>query len=40
MKIHEFRELIDIAESVKNFLVEVAVPFKNGTLMQDHLLVA
>jgi len=40
MKIHEFRELIDIAEAVKNFLVELAVPFKNGTLVQDHFLVA
>lgn len=40
MKIHEFRELIDIAEAVKNFLVEVVVPFKNGTLEQNHLLVA
>lgn len=40
MKFHEFRELLDISEAVKNFLVEVVVPFKNGTLMQDHLLVA
>ena len=40
MKFHEFRELLDIAEAVKNFLAEVAVPFKNGTLIQDDLLVA
>ena len=40
MKFHEFRELLDISEAVKNFLVEVVVPFKNGTLMQHHLLVA
>jgi len=40
MKFHEFRELLDISEAVKNFLVEIVVPFKNGTLMQDHLLVA
>jgi hypothetical protein len=40
MKFHEFRELIDIAEAVKNFLVEVAVPFKNGTLEYEELLVA
>jgi len=40
MKFHEFRELLDISEAVKNFLVEVVVPFKNGTLEQNHLLVA
>jgi len=40
MKFHEFRELLDISEAVKNFLVEVVVPFKNGTLMQHNLLVA
>jgi hypothetical protein len=40
MKFHEFRELLDISEAVKNFLVEVVVPYKNGTLEQNHLLVA
>ncbi len=40
MKFHEFRELLDISEAVKNFLVELVVPFKNGTLEQNHLLVA
>lgn len=40
MKFNEFRELIDISEAIKNFLVEVVVPFKNGTLAQDELLVA
>jgi len=40
MKFHEFRELLDISEAVKNFLVEVVVPFKNGMLEQNHLLVA
>jgi len=36
----EFRELVQITEAVRDFLVELLVPAKNGELDYDNLLVA
>ena len=40
MSFQEFHELVQIVEAVKNFLVEVVVPAKNGELDYNELLVA
>ena len=40
MGFEEFKELIEITESVKNFLVEVVIPYQNGSLDLDLDLVA
>lgn len=40
MRFQEFQELIQITEAVKNFLVEVLVPAKNGEFNYEELMVA
>jgi hypothetical protein len=40
MSFREFQELIQITEAVKNFLVEVLIPAKNGEFNYEELLVA
>ena len=40
MLFDEFQELIQITEAVKNFLVEVLVPVKNGEYDYSELMVA
>jgi len=40
MLFEEFHELVQITEAIKDFLVEFVVPANNGTLAQNHLLVA
>lgn len=40
MQFREFQELIQITEAVKNFLVEVLVPAKNGEFNYEELMVA
>jgi len=40
MQFREFQELIQITESVRNFLVEVLVPAKNGEFNYQELMVA
>lgn len=40
MRFQEFQELIQITEAVKNFLVEVLVPAKNGEYDYSELMVA
>ena len=35
----EFHEMIQITEAIKDFLVDIVVPFKNGTLQQTESLV-
>tara|TARA_A200000159_G_C7316605_1_gene337000 strand:- start:406 stop:1023 length:618 start_codon:yes stop_codon:yes gene_type:complete len=40
MPFHEFQELIQITEAVKNFLVEVLIPAKNGEYDYSELMVA
>ena len=40
LSFQEFQELIQITEAIKNFLVEVLIPAKNGELVEHDLLVA
>ena len=40
MTFQEFQELIQITEAVKNFLVEVLIPAKNGEYDYSELMVA
>ena len=40
MDFDEFREMIQITEMIRDFLVDVVVPTKNGELVEEDLLVA
>ena len=40
MDFDEFREMIQITEMIRDFLVDVVVPAKNGELVEEDLLVA
>jgi hypothetical protein len=35
MSFEDLEEIAQISRAIKNFLVEVVVPYKNGSLMQD-----
>lgn len=40
MDFDEFRELVEITEMIRNFIVDVLIPAKNGELVEQDLLVA